>query len=274
MKNYLLICFLTICVCQVGLAQDRTITGRVTSSEDGSALPGVSVVLKGTANGAVTDADGNYRLLAPAEGGTLVFTFIGLKSEEVEIGSRTIVDLQMAADVTQLSEVVITGYTTEKDYAGAATVLKGEILHRSPVASVDQLLQGRVPGVLVNSGTGQPGSNATVRIRGVSSITGAGAQPLYVVDGVPIAGDLSGINPNDIESTNVLKDAAAGALYGARGATGVIVITTKKGKAGQNAIDFRTQYGYSMKPQPMNFRMMNTQEALGMRRQSGIFFIS
>jgi TonB-linked SusC/RagA family outer membrane protein len=252
-------------------AQNRTLTGKVTSSEDGNAIPGVNVVVKGTTIGAITDADGNFTISAPSDATTLVFTFIGLQTKEVEIGNRTAIDIGMESDVKQLSEVIVTGYTTEKDYAGAATIIKGEIMQRAPVASVDQLLQGRVPGVLVNSGSGQPGSNATVRIRGVSSITGAGAQPLYVVDGVPIAGDLSGINPNDIESTNVLKDAAAGALYGARGATGVIVITTKKGKPGQNAIDFRTQYGYSMKPQPMNFKMMNTEETLAYEEKVGNF---
>jgi TonB-linked SusC/RagA family outer membrane protein len=175
----------------------------------------------------------------------------------------------MEADVTQLSEVVVTGYTNEKNYSGASKVLTGDIIQRSPVASIDQLLQGRVAGVLVNSGSGQPGSNATVRIRGVSSISGANAQPLYVVDGVPVAGALSGLNPNDIESQTVLKDAAAGALYGARGANGVIVIVTKKGKSGQTALDFRTQYGVSTQPKAMNFEMMNTEQALGYEEAIG-----
>jgi TonB-linked SusC/RagA family outer membrane protein len=250
-------------------AQERTVSGRVTSPEDGQPIPGVSVVVKGSTQGTVTDASGNYTLSVPDDAKVLVFSFIGLQTQEVEIAGRSTIDIGMNLDVTQLTEVVVTGYTTEKNYAGASTVIKGEILQRSPVASIDQLLQGRVPGVLVNSGTGQPGSNATVRIRGVSSISGAGAQPLYVVDGVPVAGDLSGLNPNDIESQTVLKDAAAGALYGARGALGVIVITTKKGKAGQNAIDFRTQYGVSVQPKPMNFEMMNTAQALAYEETVG-----
>jgi TonB-linked SusC/RagA family outer membrane protein len=237
--------------------------------EDGLPLPGVNVIVKGTTVGTVSDAKGNYTLSAPATGGTLIFTFIGLKTTEVEIGSRDVIDVQLEADITQLSEVVVTGYTSEKNYSGAAKIIKGDVLQRSPVASVDQLLQGRVAGVLVNSGSGQPGSNATVRIRGVSSISGANAQPLYVVDGVPVAGALSGLNPNDIESQTVLKDAAAGALYGARGANGVIVITTKKGKSGQSAIDFRSQYGISTPPKAMNFEMMNTEQALGYEEAVG-----
>ena len=259
---------LLIC-CNAAWAQDRTISGRVTAVDDGSPMPGVNVVVKGTTIGAVTDADGNFTMSVPPSADILIFTFIGLRTTEMQIGSKTKIDIQMEADMTQLSEVVVTGYTTEKNYAGASTVIKGEIMARAPVASLDQLLQGRVPGVLVNSGTGEPGSNATFRIRCVSSITGANTQPLYVVDGVPLAGDLSGINPNDIESTTVLKDAAAGALYGARGANGVIVITTKKGKAGVSAIDFRTQYGVSRQPKPMNFKMMNTEQTLAYEEAVG-----
>lgn len=265
--------FLVLLSLSVGVfAQDRTVSGKVTSSDDGSDLPGVNVVLKGTAIGVSTDAQGRYTLSVPASGGTLVFSFIGLKTEEIVIGSRAVIDLQMASDATQLSEVVIveTGYTQDKSYSGASTTLSGNIVARTPIASLDQSLQGRVAGVLVNSGSGQPGSSATVRIRGVSSITGAGAQPLYVVDGVPLAGPLSGLNPNDIESQTVLKDAAAGALYGARGANGVIVITTKKGKSGVTAIDFRTQYGISLQPKAMNFEMMNTEEALAYEEAVGL----
>lgn len=251
-------------------AQTRTVSGRVTSQEDGTPLPGVNVVLKGTANGTTTDADGKFSLTTEG-GGTIIFSFIGLKTQEVEIGNQTVIDLQMTSDATQLNEVVIveTGYTHEKNYAGASTTLSGNIIARTPMASLDQALQGRVAGVLVNSGSGQPGSNATVRIRGVSSITGAGAQPLYVVDGTPVLGALNGLNPNDILSQTVLKDAQAAALYGARGANGVIVITTRQGKAGQNAIDFRTQYGVSVQPQPMNFPMMNTAQALAYEEAVG-----
>jgi TonB-linked SusC/RagA family outer membrane protein len=270
MKKLLLTC-LWAASAIFALAQDRTISGKVTSADDGAPIPGVNVVVKGTTIGAITDVDGIYTISTPSSATTLVFTFIGLQTQEVEIGSRTTIDVGMNQDVKQLSEVIVTGYTTEKNYPGAATVIKGDIMHRAPVASFDQLLQGRVPGVLVNSGTGQPGSNATVRIRGVQSVGSPNTPPLYVVDGVPLQGDLSGINPNDIETTYVLKDAAAGALYGSRGSAGVIVITTKKGKAGENSIDFRTQYGVSMKPQPMNFKMMNTEQTLAYEETVGNF---
>ncbi len=258
-----------------GIAQDRTVSGRVTSADDGSELPGVNVVLKGTAIGVSTDAQGRYTLSVPASGGILVFSFIGLKTEEINIGSRSVIDLKMISDATQLAEVVIveTGYTQDKRYTGAATTLSGNIVARTPVASLDQSLQGRVAGVQVNSGSGQPGSNASVNIRGVQSITGAGVQPLYVVDGVPVLGGLSGINANDILTQTILKDAQAAALYGARGANGVIVITTRKGKAGANSIDFKTQYGISMQPTPINFEMMNTEQALAYEERVGKFIL-
>lgn len=274
MKRLLLSCvtvMLMLASLQVS-AQDRTVTGRVTSAEDSSPLPGVSVVLKGTAIGTQTDGDGRYSISVPATG-TLVFSFIGMTTQEVAISNRSTADIQLKADATQLNEVVVveTGYGQDKRYSGAATTLSGNLVARTPVASLDQSLQGRVAGVLVNSGSGQPGSNATVRIRGVQSISGAGAQPLYVVDGVPVLGALNGINPNDILSQTVLKDAQAAAMYGARGANGVIVITTRRGKAGQNTLDFRTQYGVTMKPQSMNLEMMNTEQALGYEESSGKF---
>jgi len=265
--------FLMLLSLSIGVfAQDRTVSGKVTAADDRSELPGVNVVLKGTAIGVSTDAQGRYTLSVPASGGTLVFSFIGLKTEEVAIGSRTVIDLQMQSDATQLSEVVVTetGYSQERKFIGSAATLKGDITDRAPMASLDQSLQGRVAGVLVNSGSGQPGSSATVRIRGVSSISGAGAQPLYVIDGVPVLGDLSGINVNDIVSQTILKDGVASALYGARGANGVIVITTRKGQSGGNSIDFRTQVGVSIQPPPQNFNMMNTAQTLEYEERLGL----
>lgn len=272
MKILRLVCVALLLPLGTAFAQDRTVTGRVTSSEDGSSLPGVNVVLKGTSIGSATDADGRYSISIPASGGTLVFSFIGLKTQEVEVGNRSTIDIQLALDAQQLAEIVVTetGYAQERKFIGSATTLSGEIIERTPMASFDQALQGRVAGVLVNSGSGQPGASATVRIRGVSSISGAGAQPLYVIDGVPVLGDLSGLNPNDIVSQTVLKDGSGGALYGARGANGVIVITTRKGQAGINAIDFRTQVGVTMQPNPVNFPMMNTAQVLEYEEKLGL----
>jgi TonB-linked SusC/RagA family outer membrane protein len=245
-------------------AQNRTISGKVTSAEDGTSLPGVNVVIKGTAVGSVTDADGEYTFSVPPDATTLVFSFMGLQTVEEAIGSRSVVDIKMQHDARQLTEIVVTetGYTQERKFIGSAVVLTKEISENVPMASIDQSLQGRAAGVLVNSGSGQPGSNATVRIRGVSSISGAGAQPLYVIDGVPVLGALVAINSNDIESQTILKDGSTGALYGARGANGVIVINTKKGSPGERLFEYRTQVGVSVQPKPTHFSMMNTEQTL------------
>ncbi|MCE2733689.1 MAG: SusC/RagA family TonB-linked outer membrane protein [Flammeovirgaceae bacterium] len=256
----------------ITLAQERQVSGRVTNADDGSALPGVNVVVKGTTNGTMTDANGNYKLNIPQSGGSLVFSFVGMQTQEVPIADRTVVDVSLGLDVTQLNEVVVTetGYSQDRKFLGSATTIKGSVIERTPMGSLDQSLQGRIAGVLVNSGSGQPGSSANVRIRGVQSISGANSQPLYVVDGVPILGDLSGVNPNDIISTTVLKDGSSGALYGARGANGVIVITTRKGKSGINSIDLRTQFGYTILPKFSNFEMMNTEQMLMYEERLGL----
>jgi TonB-linked SusC/RagA family outer membrane protein len=254
-------------------AQDRKISGKVISAEDGTGLPGVNVVVKGTTVGTVTDADGVYSLSAPSDATILVFTFIGLETSEETIGTRSVVDVKMAMDAKQLGEVVVveTGYTQERKFVGSAVVLGKDISENAPMVSLDQSLQGRAAGVLVNSGSGQPGSSATVRIRGVSSIAGAGAQPLYVIDGVPVLGALAAINSNDIESQTVLKDGSTGALYGARGANGVIVINTKKGTPGERpTFEYRSQYAISMQPPPQNFNMMNTEQTLQYEEMVGL----
>lgn len=237
-------------------AQDRTVSGKVTSPDDGSAIPGVNVVLKGTTNGAVTDVDGNYNISVPSTGGTLVFTFIGLKSEEVEIGSRTVVDLQMSADVTQLSEVVVTALGIEKqsrELGYAVSGVKSEDLVVARESNILNALQGKVTGVTITQSSGNLGGSTKIIVRGITSLSGRNS-PLWVVDGVPIndaqdntsaqnnrisgnrdfANGASVINPDDVASINVLKGAAASALYGSRAASGVILVTTKRGKAGKS----------------------------------------
>lgn len=246
MKKFLLLSFvLLFALVSTNLwAQERAVTGRVTAAEDGSSLPGVNVQLKGTATGTVTDVDGNYRISVPAAGGTLVFSFIGLVTQEVAVGARTMVDVIMESDVRQLSEVVITGYGTQEKRAisGSISSVKGAVIENMPVQSFDRALQGRAAGVLVQSSTGIPGGAVNVRIRGTGSIN-AGNDPLYIVDGVQLnqrddanftqSNPLAFLNPNDIESIEVLKDAATAAIYGAQAANGVVIITTKKGKAGK-----------------------------------------
>ncbi len=248
------------------MAQDKTVTGKVTDDKDGSPLSGVSVTVKGTTIGTVTGADGTYRLSVPSSARTLVFSFVNFQSVEQSIAGRSAISVSLTNSEKSLQEVVVTGYGREKKsrFTGAATTLSAaKTVDGVPVGAFDQVLQGRVPGMLVNSGNGQPGVSANVVIRGVSSIGAAGAQPLYVVDGVPMpAGDFASINPNDFETITVLKDGAASALYGSRGGQGVIVITTKRGKAGQTNFTFRSQVGFTQAPTPNRFDMMNSSQVL------------
>ncbi|WP_258100703.1 SusC/RagA family TonB-linked outer membrane protein [Marinoscillum pacificum] len=270
MKRILLLSLFSFVVAFVATAQ-RTVSGTVTD-DSGETVPGVNVVLKGTTTGTTTDLDGNYRLSVPEEGGTLVFSFIGLASQEVEIGARSAIDVAMASDVQQLTEVIVTGYnnTSKAKLTSAISSVDGAQIESIPMPDVNQLIQGRAPGVYSTAPSGQPGAAQNIRIRGTGSIT-AGRGPLYVIDGIPVqSGDftsatetadvLSNINPNDIASLTVLKDAAATALYGSRGGNGVILITTKKGKAGDTKITARAQYGIT-KPQFGNFQMMSAQQA-------------
>lgn len=263
MKRLLLI-FLTAFVAFSGelQAQQRTVTGTVVSSEDGMPLPGVSVVLKGSTIGAVTDSEGNYRINVPSEGGTLVFTFIGLRTEEVDIAGRSTVDLQMVVDVTQLSEVVVTalGLETDRDkFASATSQVEGNAVAQSGEATMINGLSGKASGVNIVRSSGDPGAGSYIQIRGQSTITG-NLQPLVVVDGVPINNStlgsgtdgvtqqsrLNDINPNDIASVEILKSASAGALWGTRAANGVIVITTKKGASEPGKVNISLNTTYSM----------------------------
>jgi TonB-linked SusC/RagA family outer membrane protein len=270
MKKFLLLVFmlgLSLCVSEVW-AQTRTISGTVTSADDGSTLPGVNVVLKGTTVGTVTSIDGKYTLSVPADGGTLVFSFVGLASQEVEIGTQSVINLQMVQDVTELSEVIVTGYGVEqkRDLTGSVASIKSDVIQDLPMQSFDRAMQGRAAGVQISSGSGQPGGAINVIVRGYSSL--ADNTPLYIVDGVQvntggIAGGgstnaLAGINPNDIESIDVLKDAAASAIYGAQAANGVVIITTKRGKKNQTNLNFGYQRGW-VKPQNL-YDVMNAQQ--------------
>ncbi|MBD2756868.1 SusC/RagA family TonB-linked outer membrane protein [Spirosoma validum] len=245
MKKFLLANWLLATLfCLPVMAQEVTVSGRVTSSDDGSALPGVSVQVKGTTRGTTTDANGNYKITTPANP-RLVFSFIGYTSQEVEAGSRTTVNLTLQSSANELTEFIITGYgaaVTKKEATGATANIKGDAIENLPVQSFDRALQGRAAGVQITSSSGVPGGAVQVRIRGVGSIT-AGNDPLYVVDGVQIntrndgggnvsSNPLSFLNPNDIESIDVLKDAATAAIYGAQAANGVVLVTTKRGKAG------------------------------------------
>ena len=243
-------------------ADEVSISGKVTS-EEGEPLPGVSVLVKGTTIGTVTDVDGNYRLEVPDESEILVFSFVGYTAEEVSIEGRSVIDMVMVPDIETLSEVVVVGYGTQvkRDVTGAISTVKAKDLETFKAPSLDQKLQGQASGVQVSSQSGVPGAPVRVMIRGTNSLF-SGTEPLWIIDGMILSdqggGELGGfgrstgttplnplatLNPNDIESMEVLKDAAATAIYGSRGANGVIIITTKSGKQGKGTLDVGLNYG-------------------------------
>ncbi len=246
-------------------AQQRTVTGKVTSEENGEPLPGVNVVVKGTTVGAVTNLDGEYLLNVPSEGTTLVYSFIGLETREVEIGNQSVINLAMSSDVTQLGEVVVVGYstTTREAFTGSAKVVDAGRIESKNVSNVSQALAGEVSGVRVINTSGQPGTVATIRIRGIGSVNG-NRDPLYVVDGVPFTGSISSINTADIASTTVLKDAAATAIYGSRGANGVILITTYSGKGQKSYIDIDVNMGTNMALIPRYNTIKSPEQYIGL----------
>ncbi|WKN44976.1 SusC/RagA family TonB-linked outer membrane protein [Tunicatimonas pelagia] len=220
--------------------EEQTIAGQVIDLSTDEGLPGVNVLVKGTTVGTVTDVDGNYRLTAPDDAETLVFSSVGYESEEVSINGRSTIDLALAPDIQSLSEIVVVGYGTQKrsDLTGAVGSTKAEEITAFPAANLNQALQGRVAGVNVTSTNGNPGSNPQVTIRGITSPFSNSA-PLYVVDGF-VGGVLP--PPEDIASVEVLKDASAAAIYGSRGSNGVIIVTTKSGKAGEPVVEVNTSY--------------------------------
>ncbi|UFH54052.1 SusC/RagA family TonB-linked outer membrane protein [Spirosoma sp. KNUC1025] len=239
MKN-LLLSFLL--VCSVGIsawAQERKITGKVSSAEDDGSLPGVSVVVKGTTVGSVTDGSGSYSIMAPAKG-TLVFSFIGMATKEVEIGANSVVDVKLATDTKQLAEIVVTGVgvaTDKRKIAISVESVSAKELPQTPSASVDQALIGKIPGAQITSRSGTPGADVNILLRGINTIN-RGTQPMILIDGIQMgATSLQTIDLNAIERVEVVQGAAAATIYGAQGANGVIQLFTKKGKNGQLNID-------------------------------------
>lgn len=220
---------------------DIIVSGKVTDSK-GDPFPGVSVIIEGTSTGTVTDIDGNYAIEAP-EGGVLLFSFIGFERQRIRIDNQTNIDIILKEDAKSLEEVVVIGYGTVKksDLTGSVASVKSKEINSFPTTNILQALSGRAAGVQVIQTTGAPGAALSVRIRGTNSIQG-GNEPLYVVDGFPFSGNPTNLNNNDIESIEVLKDASATAIYGSRGANGVVLITTKQGKDGETRVDFETNY--------------------------------
>lgn len=245
MRKFLTLLLCIVLLSQFAFAQTKTITGKVID-EKGDAIVGASVLLKGTKTGTSTDASGNFSINAPAAVKTLVVSAINKKPQEIIIGSLTSINVSMEPTAASLEEVVVVAYGTAKKetLTGSVSTIKAAEIAKRPLTNVMNAIEGAIPGVIVGSSNGQPGSAPSIRVRGFGSIN-AETQPLLVVDGVPYSGGSSNINPNDVESTTLLKDAAATALFGSRAANGVIMITTKRGQKGRNNISVRVLQGVS-----------------------------
>ncbi len=225
--------------------QQKTISGAVTD-EAGQPLPGVTVVIKGTTNGTVTNMDGNFTISNVPENATLKFSFVGMLSQEIEVGSQITINITMASDAIGIEEVVAVGYGTQskESVSTAIATVKADKLENLPLSNVTQALVGQTSGIWLQQSNGEPGSAPNIRIRGNGSIT-SGNNPLFVVDGFPMtAGEFNAISPNDIESVDILKDAASAAIYGSKAGNGVILVTTKKGKAGKTKFTFNSIVGF------------------------------
>lgn len=264
MRKVLLLGFTLLFVNAMAFGQNRVITGTVISGEDNLPIPGASVLVKGTTVGVATDLDGKFSINVPSDRNILIVSFVGLETQELNIGNQSIMSITLRQDMKSLQEVIVVGYgeMTKREVTGAISSVSSEDIKNLPVAGIDQAIQGRAAGVLVSSASGTPGGAISINVRGTASIS-ASNEPLYVVDGMPVySGNtssigrggqttnvLSQINPNDIESIEILKDAASAAIYGSRGANGVVLITTKRGKAGKAQVDLSVYRGVQ---QPTN----------------------
>ncbi len=253
---------LSLILCGMGLLQaQRTITGTVVDTEEKQGIPGVQVIAKGTTVGTTTDVMGQYSLNVPSSATTLVFRFMGMATQEIEIGSKTTIDVVMSSDAVALDEVVVTGYgvTRKAAFTGSAAKVDDKVIANRGESNVIQSLQGQLAGVQISASQGKAGAASTMRIRGLGSIN-ASTGPLYILDGVPMVtggfgsystgniDPLSSLNSNDIESINVLKDATATAIYGSRASNGVVVITTKKGTTKKSNVNVSYQRGVTSPP--------------------------
>ena len=267
MKNFRLFLFNVILLFPIIMFGQQTIKGTVTEATGGSALPGVGVIIKGTTTGTSTDFDGNYSLDKVKTGDVLVFSYVGFKNQEITVGNNTTINVAMVESTEALDQVVVVGYgvTTVKDATGSITSVKTKDLNRGNIVSPDQMLTGKLAGVTVTSGGGAPGSGSTIRIRGGASLN-ASNDPLFIIDGVPVDNNridgmrnpLNSINPDDIASYTVLKDASATAIYGSRASNGVIIITTKKG----NGDGFKASYStnFSISENAKNINVLSTDQ--------------
>ncbi|WP_175549968.1 TonB-dependent receptor [Mariniphaga anaerophila] len=226
--------------------RQKEITGKVTDA-DGGPLPGVTIIVKGTTIGAITNVDGEFSFLIPAGAETLQFSFVGMKTQEIEVKGKTRFDVVLDAETIGIEEVVAIGYGAMKkrDVTGAITSISSEAIEKKVATNIFDALQGSTAGVQIVSGSGQPGESSSIKIRGTSTFSADGVKPLYIVDGIPLE-DIDGINPSDIASLEVLKDAASAAIYGSRSANGVIIVTTKRGQKGKPQIDIKYNHSWGV----------------------------
>jgi len=271
------------------LAQTRTINGTITDAADGGAMTGVSVYVKGSTKGTISKENGEFSLSVPTDAKALVFSFIGKKPQEVALTGRSVFNVEMESNDLAMEEVIVVGYGVSRKEAntGSLGTVKSDQIADLPEVSFDKMLTGKIAGVMVTGVSGQPGSASEIRIRGVSSIN-AGNDPLYVIDGIPMmsvsvgfgatsdqndffvnsSNPLAAINPNDIESITVLKDAAAASIYGSRAANGVILITTKSGKTGKSVVKLRATSGYTVLANDNNFGVMSPSQLVQYMRDA------
>lgn len=280
MKKILLSFLLLFTSITFAFSQNNVVTGKVTDQKDGSSLPGVTVSVKGSPTiGVQTDVNGKYSLSVPATAKTLVFKYIGFKELEIAI-TGSVLNVIMETDSKQLTEVLVVGYGTQKrqNVTGSISSISAKEIESTPVTSLEQAIQGKSAGVFVQADNGKLGQGIQIRVRGSSSVS-AGTQPLYILDGIPITTDnlsstsaatnpIADINFNDIESIQILKDASASAIYGARASNGVVVITTKKGKMGATKINFTAQYGNSKPSRHRKF--LNAQQFVDYTKRAGV----
>lgn len=270
MKQRILHVFMLLCICWLPFelfAQAIQVRGKVTSSVDGAPLPGVTVSVQGTPTATSTDEGGNYAISVPASGGTVVFSQIGMLRHTITITYGGTYDVTLQEDLSHLDEVVVVGYGTQKKsvVTGAISSVKASDLETMPINRVEQALQGRTSGLTIAANSGQPGSAATIRVRGITTF--GNNNPLWVVDGVVVdAGGIGYLNQSDIESIEVLKDASSQAIYGARAAAGVILVTTKKGQAGAMRVNYNAFYGTSAPARKLS--LLNAAEYATLRNES------
>ena len=277
MKKHLLLILLLFGVSSWAIGQEKRITGKVTSDRDGDGIPGVTIKVENSTKATLSAADGSFAINA-SSGDVLTFSAIGFSNTSVTIGAATVLNIRMEQTQSELDEVVVVAYGTAKrsSLTGSVSTISPKSFNDVPEPSIEKSLVGKVAGVSINTTSGQTGATSTIRIRGIGSMN-ASNEPLFVIDGVPVVnGDLgqaSGvlyssnnimatINPNDIESISILKDAAASSLYGSRAANGVILINTKKGRSGQAKIDFRTSIGFTPDWATENYRPGDPQEQI------------